>query len=78
MPKNIIKQEDPKDYQEHSIFIILDGQDLHHKDLKFSYVEIAGRVASMIPMNIWKLKSAERLNLYEKLNLAPPAYVLQK
>jgi hypothetical protein len=46
--------------------------------LKFTYVEIAERLARMIPKKIWDLKTADKLNLYERLNIASPAYILQK
>lgn len=43
-----------------------------------AYVNITERLAQMIPESVWCMKSAERLNIYEKLNLAAPAYILQE
>ena len=32
----------------------------------------------MVQDKVWQLKAAETLNIFEKLNLAAPAYILQK
>lgn len=57
--------------------MVLDGQDLHGKDFKFSYIEIAQYIAKMIPQKIWNQKS-EKLNLYERVMVAAPALIIQK
>jgi len=41
-------------------------------------VDINERLTLMVPDKIWQLKTAEKLNIYEKLNLSAPAYILQK
>lgn len=38
--------------------------------------DVNEKLAKMVPEKIWQLKTAEKLNIYEKLNLSAPAYIL--
>ncbi|CDW89552.1 UNKNOWN [Stylonychia lemnae] len=62
----------------HFIYIIVDGCNIYDQDTQAYFVDINERLALMVPEKIWQLKTAEKLNIYEKLNLSAPAYILQK
>lgn len=61
------------------MFVIVDGQDLFKtKDLKFTYIEVNTRLCRTIPQKVWDSKAAQRLDLYQRVELAKPSKLLQK
>ena len=65
------------DYDQHQLFLVTDGQDIYGKQIDFIYFEVGQYIARMIPQRLWNNKS-EKLNLYERLMISAPAYVIQK
>ena len=55
----------------------MDDTDIFAKQIEFSYFDIAGYVARLIPKKVWEIKT-EKLNLYERVMIAAPATILQK
>ena len=64
-------------YPERHIFVLVDGQDLFKtKELKFTYIEINARLCRTIPQKVWDSKGAQRLDLYQRVELAKPSKLL--
>ena len=62
------------------MFVIIDDQNLNelHKELKFSYVEVNTRLCKTIPQKIWESKQAQRMELYQRVDLAKPSALMMK
>eukprot|EP00347_Sterkiella_histriomuscorum_P003501 403364058 len=67
-----------KGLSKHFIYILIDGSSIFDQSSIAHLIDINERLALMIPDQIWQMKTAEKLNTYEKLNLSAPAYILQK
>ena len=66
-------------FPERHLFVVIDGQDLFKtKDLKFAYVEINARLCKAIPQKVWDSQGAQRLDLYQRIELAKPSKLLMK
>ena len=66
-------------YPERHLFVLVDGQDLFKtKDLKFGYIEINARLCKTIPQKVWDSQGAQRLDLYQRVELAKPSKLLLK
>jgi hypothetical protein len=65
----------PDAYESHQVFMVLDGQNLYGRELKFSYINIASYLAKLIPQKVWENKT-EKLNIYEKFLVAAPAPII--
>ena len=48
--------------------------------MKYTCLDITEHLAKLVPPKIWndKLYAQRGLNIFERLNLAAPAYILQK
>ena len=62
------------------MFVIIDGQDLHDtsRELKFSYIEVNTRLCKTIPQKLWDSKQAQRMDLYQRVDLAKPSALMMK
>ena len=67
-------------FPERHLFVILDDQDLHeiNKELKFSYIEVNTRLCKTIPQKIWDSKQAQRMDLYQRVDLSKPSALMMK
>ena len=57
------------------MFVVMDGENLFDKKIDFAYFEVAAYIARLIPPRQWQ---NEKLNLYERMMAASPAYIIQK
>ncbi|CDW77779.1 ubiquitin conjugating enzyme e2 [Stylonychia lemnae] len=71
-------REQSKQLEKRSIFVVKDCQDLYDKEIEFHYADLNEKLLRMIPDKILESQNAQRLNIFEKLNLAAPSYIIQK
>ena len=63
---------------ERFVYIISDGCNLFDDQMNFFYLDLTERLAKMVPEKIHQSKKAQILNIFEKLNMSAPAFILQK
>ena len=68
-----------RQYPLRHLFVILDGQDLGHvRTLKFSYEEVNTRLCKIVPQKIWNSTPAQRMDLYQRVELSKPSAIMMK
>lgn len=68
-------------YPKRHIYFILDGQNVNSTNpdtFLFSYMETNNRLNALINQSLWDSRPAQRMDFYEKVDLAKPSVVLQE